>query len=219
MTTSAVIDERLTDVDHAVPRRSPATALALAVGALGLGALNLLSPWTGSVDQVATLRADGQLLTWLSVLWFCSSAVLVGGIAGVVGRVHGRGRRLTVAGAPLAGAGAIGGAAIGALEGVGPALAGVIDNDEALASAMAAFDTSPVLFVVFPLWLLGSVIGWPLLFTGVARAGLLSRWYAVPVALAWIGNVVPTTSPVVTAVLVGAFVVPALVLAWRLARR
>lgn len=197
-------------------RGSALPALALSIGAIGLGVLNLLSPWASSTDQIATLRGDEALLTWLSVLWFCSSALLVGGIAGVVGRIDGRGRRLALIGGALAGAASISSAAIGALEGVGPALAGAIGDDEALAVAMQAFDTSPVLWVIFPLWLLGSVIGWPLLFGGAARAGLISAWLVVPVALAWVGNVVPTTSLVVTALLVCAFVVPAIVLAWRL---
>ena len=198
-------------------RGSPLPALALSIGPVGLGVLNLLSPWASSTDQIATLRADGPLLAWLSVLWFCSSALLVAGITGVVGRIDGRGRRLALTGGALAGAASISSAAIGALEGVGPALAGAIGDDEALAIAMKAFDTSPVLWVVFPLWLLGSVIGWPLLFVGAARAGLTSAWLVVPVALAWVGNVVPTTSLVMTALFVCAFVVPAIVLAWRLA--
>lgn len=197
-------------------RGSALSALALGFGAVGLGVLNLLSPWASSTDQVATLRADAGLLTWLSVLWFCSSALLVGGITGVVVRVQGRGRTLALTGGVLAAAASISSAAIGALEGVGPALAGAIGDDEALAVAMKAFETSPVLFVVFPLWLLGSVIGWPLLFGGAARFGLVSAWLVLPVAIAWVGNVVPTTSTVVTALLVCAFVVPAIVLAWRL---
>lgn len=198
-------------------RGSRLSALALTAGALGLGVLNLLSPWASSTDQIATLRADGGLLTWLSVLWFCSSALLVAGIAGVVDRIRGRGRRLALTGGVLAGAASISSAAIGALEGVGPALAGAIGDDEALEVAMQAFDTSPVLWVVFPVWLLGSVIGWPLLFGGAARAGLISAWLVPPVALAWAGNVVPTTNTIATAVLVAAFVVPAILLAWRLA--
>lgn len=197
--------------------RSQMAATALAVGAVGLGALNLLSPWADSVDQVATLRADGDLLAALSVLWFCSSALLVAGVAGVVGRVRGRGSGLALAGGIAAGAGSIAGSAIGTLEGAGPALAGALSDDGVLSTAMLSFDTSPVLWVVFPVWLLGSVVGWPLLIGGAARAGLLSAWYAVPVAIAWAGNLMPT-APVVTAALVTAFVVPVLVLAWQLAR-
>src|SRR5699024_5798392 len=134
------------------------------------------------------------------------------------GAVRARGRTLGVIGGGLAGGASIGSAAIGALEGVGPALAGAIGDDEALAIAMKAFDTSPVLWVVFPLWLLGSVIGWPLLFGGAARAGLTSRWLVAPVALAWIGNVVPTNLAV-TALLVACFVVPVVVLGWALGSR
>ena len=192
------------------------SALALTAGALGLGVLNLLSPWASSTDQIATLRADGGLLTLLSVLWFCSSALLVGGITGVVHRIRGRGRKLALTGGVLAGAASISSAAIGALEGVGPALAGAISDDEALAVAMQAFDTSPVLWVIFPVWLLGSVIGWPLLFGGAARSRLISAWLVPPVALAWVGNLVPTTNTIMTALLVSAFVVPAILLAWRL---
>lgn len=197
-------------------RGSALSALALAGGAVGLGILNLLSPWAGSADQIVTLRAAGGLLTWLSVLWFTSSAILVGGIAGVVGRISGRGRRLALTGGVLAGAATISSAVIGALEGVGAALARAIGDDGSLAVAMTAFDTSPVLWVVFPIWLIGSAIGWPLLFGGAARSGLISGWLVVPVALAWVGNLVPTTGLTVTVLLVCAFAVPAAVLAWRL---
>ncbi|WP_425309043.1 hypothetical protein AADG42_09820 [Ammonicoccus fulvus] len=73
--------------------------------------------------------------------------------------------------------------------------------------------------MVFLMWLLGSAVGWPLLFAGAARGGLIRWWIAVPVGVAMVGQVlVQSDNLVVTGLLVAAFVVPCVVLAVRLLR-
>jgi hypothetical protein len=122
-------------------------------------------------------------------------------------------------GGTLAGAGAVASAAIAGFESVALTLGSAISDDAALDRTLKEFDSSAVLGVLFALFVLASAVGWPLLVGGAARAGLLSAWFVAPVALAMVGHVIPLgDSPVLLLVGNALFVVPLLVLAYRIVR-
>lgn len=201
------------------PIRARLTAAALAAGAVALGVVNLTSPWLASTDQVATVREQGGAIVVNSLLWFGASLLLVAACAGIAGAVRAKGQGLALAGALVAGAATVSSAIVAGLESVSVSLSSAITDDTELRAALATFDTEPVLIVVFLLWLLGSAVGWPLLFAGAARGGLIRWWIAVPVGVAMVGQVlVQSDNLVVTGLLVAAFVVPCVVLAVRLVR-
>ena len=129
-------------------------------------------------------RTQADRLTLWSLLWLASSLLLLIGAVTVLGRVRQRGSTLALVGGSLAAAGAVGMVAVAAFESVPIGLASVMADDVALADALASFDSSLVLAVVFVLYLSGTTFGLPLLVGGAARGGLLSAWWVVPVSFA-----------------------------------
>jgi hypothetical protein len=185
-------------------------AACLAAGALLTGAVALLNPYAGTDDLVSLARDETTALTVYSLVWLAASLLLLAGVCTIVGRVRGRGRGLVLVGGTLSAGAAVASATVAAFEAVPISLASALSDDTALDAALRSFDSSVVLGLVFALWLLGSVVGMPLLVGGAARAGLVGRWWWTLVLIALVGQVVaPSDGPqLLTLVLIGCFVVP-----------
>jgi hypothetical protein len=200
-------------------RRVALGAFTVALGPLTFAVTTFLNPYGTDDDQVRVVRDEAAAVTTWSLVWLLASLLLVAAAATLVGHVRGRGSSLALVGGTLAGAGAVASAAIAGFESVALTLGSAISDDAALDRTLKEFDSSAVLGVLFALFVLASAVGWPLLVGGAARAGLLSAWFVAPVALAMVGHVIPLgDSPVLLLVGNALFVVPLLVLAYRIVR-
>jgi hypothetical protein len=193
---------------------------SLVLGTLAIALIGQLSPYDSDLSQVEVVRTSADRITLWSLTWLASSLLLLVGASTVVGRIRGRGSALATVGGALAGAGAVGSAAVASFESVGVTLAGAISSDEQLASVLTAFDTSTVLMVVFLLWLPGLALGLPLLTGAAARARLIPAWLVIPVAVAVVAMVIEPDVPLaVEAALTLGLIAPMALIALRLIQR
>jgi hypothetical protein len=162
--------------------------------------------------QVAR-TATGSIATYSC--WLIASLLLLAGATTVVGRVRDRGRTLTLVGGSLVVVGAAASTAIAVLESIPILLAKSLPDDVALKAALTSFDSSAILGIAFALFMVGLVIGLPLLVGGAARGGLLSAWFVVPTVIGMLGQAVINgdSSPLLVAVVAGSFAAPLIALA------
>ena len=205
---------------QSISLRTRLGALCLALGPLTFVVVQFLNPYgADSKQQVHVVRTESSTITTWSLLWLTASFLLVASAVTMVGQVKGRGGALAFVGGCLAAGGAVAGAAIAGFESVALTLAIAFPDDASLDKAMKAFDHhAPVLALLYAIWLLGTLVGWPLLFGGAARGRLLSAWWIVPVVIGLVGQAALNgdSAPIVVGALSLVFVTPFLVVAHRI---
>lgn len=176
--------------------RHRAALAGLVVGTVLLTVDDLVKPegGDGAAGMAETVAASPTAWVVGWTLTLVGATVLLPGVGAISSLVRGRGSGLTTAGIALMGAGLMGTAALAAANLV---LAPVVGDDPGGATAtVERMNESPALLVVFLLYLPGRFLGLPLLFWGLARAGLAPWWtLAAAVASVLVGFVASGVVP------------------------
>lgn len=159
-----------------LPLRSQLAAGCLLLGPLGLGVGGVVRPEAGDdgASLVDAVTADPERWALGNSLVIVSAGLMLIGLAHLASRLPHR-ARLASFGLALAGAGALGHAALAATELVLVPLSG----GTGAAAAVDRINESSELGIVFLLYLPGILIGGLLLFAGLWRSGVLPRWAAL----------------------------------------
>lgn len=227
VTTTPITSTAATGTDSSAPDRGPSPGLLGALGGVALAASSILfvagaatSPpqEDGSAGAyIESLGAD-PFLTGLSANLFHYSWVLAAfGAIAAIGLVRGRrGRGLTVLGGLAAAFGSIQFTGLLYSDWVLPALDHQL-SPEAAVSVFEQVSGAPSVAV----WLLSAkvfaLLGFPLLYAGLARAGVIS-WWLVPLSLLPMIAFGVVGGPLGIGLAVACYA-PSYVVGWRLVRR
>lgn len=154
-----------------VRRRRWAGAM-LVLGGVTLAAASIVQPRGG--DEVFAVSVAGSRAAWTSwgLLVMATALLQLPAVLGYRARVvTGRGVRLTAAGGTLTAASLVALFAFGQFHAEAAAMVGAPPVSQELLDAFARTDSAVSLGFTAVLALLGFHLGWPLLLTGLARAG------------------------------------------------